>query len=136
LSIGSTSSTPYDRSIVRFPSTRIWYDPHLNTEKLEVNMFMFGLNVSIREKVRILMQKTLHDVIQKALIAEEEIIRGVQRKTPSKPIRKVSSGAQQHQTPARHMPIYHGFQRESTFTTPLRPAPQQWTPYRGPQHQQ
>jgi hypothetical protein len=31
------------------------YAPHLNTEKLKVNRFLFGLNVSIRAKVRILM---------------------------------------------------------------------------------
>jgi hypothetical protein len=45
------------------------YAPHLNTEKLKVNSFMFGLNVSIRAKVRILMPQTLHDVVQKAHIA-------------------------------------------------------------------
>jgi hypothetical protein len=49
----------------------------LNTEKLKVNRFLFGLNVSIHAKVRILMPQTLHDVIQKALIAEEELISGV-----------------------------------------------------------
>jgi hypothetical protein len=46
------------------------YALHLNTEKLKVNKFMFGLNGSIRAKVRILMPQTLHDVVQKALIAE------------------------------------------------------------------
>jgi hypothetical protein len=50
------------------------YAPHLNTEKLKVNRFMFGLNVNIHAKVRILMPQTLHDVVQKALIAEEELI--------------------------------------------------------------
>jgi hypothetical protein len=59
------------------------YAPHLNTEKLKVNTFMFGLNVNIRAKVRILMPQTLHDVVQKALIAEEELINGGQRRTPS-----------------------------------------------------
>jgi hypothetical protein len=49
------------------------YAPHLNTEKLKVNKFVFGLNFNIRVKVRILMPQTLHDVVQKALIAEEEI---------------------------------------------------------------
>jgi hypothetical protein len=52
------------------------YAPHLNTEKLKVNRFLFGLNVNIRAKVRILMPQTLHDVVQKALIAEEELISG------------------------------------------------------------
>jgi hypothetical protein len=31
----------------------LWYAPHLNTEKLKVNKFVFGLNVSIHAKVRI-----------------------------------------------------------------------------------
>jgi hypothetical protein len=31
------------------------YDPHLNTKKLKVNRFLFGLNVSIHVKVRIFM---------------------------------------------------------------------------------
>jgi hypothetical protein len=57
------------------------YAPHLNTEKLKVNKFVFGLNVNIRAKVRILMPQTLHDVVQKALIAEEELISGGQRRT-------------------------------------------------------
>jgi hypothetical protein len=69
------------------------YAPHLNTEKLKVNRFVFGLNGSIRAKVRILMPQTLHDVIQKALIAEEELISGGQRRTPVRPTGQVSSGA-------------------------------------------
>jgi hypothetical protein len=79
---------------------------------------VFGLNVNIRAKVRILMPQTLHDVVQKALIAEEELISGGQSRTPARPVGQVSSGVQQHQTPARHSPGYHGFQRGSTFTTP------------------
>jgi hypothetical protein len=39
------------------------YSPHLNTKKLKVKNFMFGLNVSIRAEVRILMPQTLHDVV-------------------------------------------------------------------------
>jgi hypothetical protein len=31
----------------------LWYALHLNTEKLKVNKFVFGLNDSLREKVRI-----------------------------------------------------------------------------------
>jgi hypothetical protein len=41
----------------------IWYALHLSTEKLKVNRFVFSLNDNIREKVRILMPQTLHDVI-------------------------------------------------------------------------
>ena len=100
------------------------YAPHLNTEKLKVNRFMFGLNDNLRAKVRILMPQTLHDAIQKALIAEEEIISGGQTRTPSRPTRQGSSGTPQHQTPVRHMPGYHGFQRGPIVATPRRPLPQ------------
>jgi hypothetical protein len=78
------------------------YAPHLNTEKLKVNRFVFGLNGSLRAKVRILMPQTLHDAVQKALIAEEELISGGQTRTPSRPAGQGSAGAPQHQTPARH----------------------------------
>jgi hypothetical protein len=108
------------------------YAPHLNTEKLKVNRFVFGLNDSLHAKVRILMPQTLHDVVQKALIAEEELISGGQTRTPVRPTGQGSSGTPQHQTPARHTLGYHGFQRGSTFTTPRRPSPQQRAPYRGP----
>ena len=91
------------------------YAPHLNTEKLKVNRFVFGLNGSVRAKVRILMPQTLHDAVQKALIAEEELISGGQTKTPAG---QGSSGAPQQQTSVRHTPGYRGFQRGSTFATP------------------
>jgi hypothetical protein len=80
------------------------YAPHLNTEKLKVNRFVFGLNGSLRAKVRILMPQTLHDVVQKALIAEEELISGGQTRTPVRPAGQGSSGTPQHQTPARRAP--------------------------------
>jgi hypothetical protein len=44
------------------------YAPRLNTEKLKVNRFVFGLNGILRAKVRILMPQTFHDVFQKGLI--------------------------------------------------------------------
>lgn len=72
-----------------------WYASHLNTEKLKVNRFMFGLNGSLRAKVRILVPQTLHDAVQKALIAEEEIISGGQTRTPARPAGQGSSGAPQ-----------------------------------------
>jgi hypothetical protein len=114
----------------------LWYALHLNTEKLKVNRFVFGLNGSLRAKVRILMPQTLHDVVQKDLIVEEEFISGGQTRTPARPAGQGSSGAMQHWTPARHMPGYCGFKRGSTYTTPRRPPPQQQTPYQGPPHQQ
>jgi hypothetical protein len=61
LSISSTSSMLCDRVAIRCLSMRpiLWsllqYALHLNTEKLKVNRFLFGLNVSIHAKVRILM---------------------------------------------------------------------------------
>jgi hypothetical protein len=76
------SSTHFDRAIVQCPNTRpilldlLWYASHLNTEKIKVNRFVVGLNVIIHAKVRIVLPQTLHDVIQKALIAEEELISG------------------------------------------------------------
>jgi hypothetical protein len=54
------------------------YAPHLNTEKLKVNKFVFGLNFNIHAKVRILMPQTLHNAVQKALIVEEEMNSGGQ----------------------------------------------------------
>jgi hypothetical protein len=61
------------------------YAPHLDTKKLKVNRFLFGLNVSLREKVRIMMPQTLHDVVQKALIVEKELVSGGQSRTPVRP---------------------------------------------------
>jgi hypothetical protein len=93
----------------------LWYAPHLNTEKLKVNGFVFGLNVKIHVEIRILMPQTLHDFIQKALIAEEELISRVQSRTLERPVGQVSSGVQQHQTPAGLSLGYPGFQRGSTL---------------------
>ena len=50
------------------------YAPHLKTEKLRVNKFVYGINFNIREKVRILMPCTFHGVVQKAIIDEEELM--------------------------------------------------------------
>jgi hypothetical protein len=96
----------------------LWYAPHLNTEKLKVNRFVFGLNGSLREKVRILMPQTLHDAIQNTLIAEEELINGGQTRTLARPTGQGSSGTPLHQAPTRRTLGYRGFQRGSTFTTP------------------
>jgi hypothetical protein len=52
------------------------YTPRLDTEKLKVNKFVFSLNFNIRSNVRILIPQTLHDVVLKALIDEEEINNG------------------------------------------------------------
>jgi hypothetical protein len=94
------------------------YAPHLNTEKLKVNKFVFGLNFNIRVKVRILMPQTLHDAVQKALIAEEEINNGGQGRTPSRPTGQMTSGAQQHQTPARQTSGHRDTSRGPMFMTP------------------
>jgi hypothetical protein len=60
------------------------YAPHLNTKKLKLNKFMFSLNVTICAKVGILMPNTLHDVVQKALIEEEELISAGQKRNPAR----------------------------------------------------
>jgi len=70
------------------------YALHLNTKKLKFNKFLFGLNVRVFPKVRILMPQTLHDVVQKAFIVEEELINGGQRRTPARPAGQTSSGLQ------------------------------------------
>jgi len=79
----------------------IQYAPHLNTNKLKVNKFLFGLNVSICAKVRILMTQTLHVVVHKTLITKGELISGSQSRTPTRPAEHPSFGVKQHQTPAR-----------------------------------
>jgi hypothetical protein len=52
------------------------YDKHLNTKKIKVKKFVFILNIIIRAKKRIPMHQMLHDVVQKDIIFEEEIILG------------------------------------------------------------
>jgi hypothetical protein len=94
------------------------YAPHLNTEKLKVNKFVFSLNFNIHAKVRILMPQTLHDAVQKALIAEEELNSGGQGRTPSRPTGQMTSGAQQHQTPARQTSGHRDTPRGPMFSTP------------------
>ena len=74
----------------------LWYAPHLNTKKIKVNRFMFGLNDNLHAKVRILMPQNLHDVVQKALIAEEELISGGQIRTPVRLTGQGSSSTPQH----------------------------------------
>jgi hypothetical protein len=59
------------------------YAPHMNTEKLKVNKFVFGLNFKIHAKVMILMPQTLHDSIQEDFISEEELNSGGQGRNPS-----------------------------------------------------
>jgi hypothetical protein len=72
------------------------YAPHLNIEKFNFNKFVFGLNASICVKVRILMPQMLHDVFQKTLIVEEELINGGQSRTLARPMGQATYGVQQH----------------------------------------
>jgi hypothetical protein len=60
------------------------YDPHLNTNNLKVNKFLFGLNYNIHAKVRILMPQTFHDAIHKYFITKEYLNNGGQGRTPSR----------------------------------------------------
>jgi hypothetical protein len=108
------------------------YAPHLNTDKLKVNKFVFGLNFNIHAKVRILMPQTLHDVVQKALIVEEELNSGGQGRTPSRQIAQVPPGVQQHQTPFRQTYGHRDMPRGLVLSTSCRQNPQQRTPYRAP----
>jgi hypothetical protein len=94
------------------------YAPHLNIKKLKVNKFVFGLNFNIHAKVRILMPQTLHDEVQKALIDEEEMNNRGQGRNPSRQTGQTSSGAQQHQTPARQTSGHRDTPRGPMFMTP------------------
>jgi hypothetical protein len=87
---GGRTMPEYEARFMEF----LRYAPHLNTKKLKVNKFLLGLNDNIRARVRILMPQTQHDFIQKALIAEEELISGVHSWTPTRPTGQVSSGEQ------------------------------------------
>jgi hypothetical protein len=60
------------------------YAPNLNAMNLKVKHFVFRLNFNIRVKVRILMPRTLHDVVQKTLIDKEEMNSGGQGRTPAR----------------------------------------------------
>jgi hypothetical protein len=81
-SVSSMISAPCDMAVVWCPNTRpvlleiLRYDTHLNTNKLKVNKFVVGLNVKIHAKVRIMLPQTLHDTVQKALIAKENLTSG------------------------------------------------------------
>jgi hypothetical protein len=46
------------------------YALYMNTEKLKVNKFVFGLKYNIRAKVRILIPQTFHDAVQKYSITK------------------------------------------------------------------
>jgi len=50
------------------------YDTHLNTEALKVNKFLYGLNPIIKEKVCILRPTMLNEVVQQAIIVDEELL--------------------------------------------------------------
>jgi hypothetical protein len=94
------------------------YAPHLNSKKLKVKKFVFGLNFNIRLKVRILMQDTLHDTVHKGLIVEEDLTSGGKGRTPARPTRQKMTSVQKHQTPTRHTSGYREMSRGSTFMTP------------------
>jgi hypothetical protein len=117
------SSTPYDRVVVRCPSMRLdsWSFLgmlHTSTQRSKVNKFLFGLNFNIHTKVTILIPQMLHNPVQKALIAKEELTNGGQGRTPAILTRKTKSGVQQHQTLSRNKLEYQDTSRGPTFTTP------------------
>jgi hypothetical protein len=95
------NSTLYDRVIHTIPEYEaifmelLRYAPHLNTEKLKVNKFVFGLNYNIRAKVRIMMPQTLHDAVHKYFITEEELNNGGQGRNPSRQTRQTPHRASQ-----------------------------------------
>jgi hypothetical protein len=54
------------------------YAPHLNIEKLQVKIFVYGINYSIKSKVWILIPHTLHEEVQRDIIVKEELVGGGQ----------------------------------------------------------
>jgi len=112
----------YDRVVIQCKSMRpyLWSGLgmlHINTEKIKVNKFVFSLNFN-SVKVRILMPQTLHNVVQKDLIAEEELNNGGQGRTPARPIGQTTSGVQHHQTPTRQASGHQDTSRGPMFMTP------------------
>jgi hypothetical protein len=96
------------------------YDLHLNTEKLKLNNFVFGLNYNICVKVRILMPNTLHDAVHKYFITEEELNSGGQGRNPSRKIRHTPLRASQQQTPIRQTSRHRDTPIGPVFSTPCR----------------
>jgi len=94
------------------------YAPLMNMEKLKINKIVFGINFNIRAKVRILMPQTLHDVVHKALIAEEELNNGVEGNTPFRPTRNTTSWVQHYQEPVRPNSRHRYTSRGTMFMTP------------------
>ena len=112
------------------------YAPHLSTEKLRVNKFVCGLNFNIREKVRILMPRTLHEAVQKAIIAEEEFVGGGQSRPPRSSGAVVQKPGVQSASASRP-----ATERQNSFKSPTagsqRHAPGgQRPPYRPPMQSQ
>jgi hypothetical protein len=60
------------------------YALHINTEKIKMNKFVFGLKYNIHVKVRILMPHTFHDAVQKDFITKEELNSVGHSRNPSK----------------------------------------------------
>jgi hypothetical protein len=69
------------------------YATHPNMKNLKVNTFLFGLKFNIHAKLRILITQTLHNVVHKALIYEEELNIGGQGMNPSRPNLHMTSRA-------------------------------------------
>ncbi len=107
------------------------YASYLNTEKLKVNKFLYGLNAIIKEKVRILVPKTLHEVVQRAVIVEEELVeRGeikVSMRPPkppdnhyhSKPSHRINHKSDTRSVSSKH----HGTIRGKTLNTQRNVVP-------------
>jgi hypothetical protein len=93
------------------------YVSHLNTEKLKVNRFFFGLNYNIRAKVRILMPQNFHDAVHKYFIVEEELNSGGQSRIYSRQTGQTPHRVPQQQTPVRQTSRHCDTLRESIFST-------------------
>eukprot|EP00253_Pinus_taeda_P027545 PITA_27545 len=116
---GSRSLPEYEACFMEL----LRYAPLLNTEKLKVNKFVYGLNVNIQTKVRILMPRTLHEAIQREIIAEEEI----RSNEHSKSTRPMGSGV-----PGRNNMERRNVQGGPTLNHQRWSGRNQRTPYRHP----
>jgi hypothetical protein len=96
------------------------YAPHLNTKKLKVNKFLFGLNYNIHAKVRILMPQNLHDAVHKYFIAEEELNSAGQGRTPSRKTGQMQLRASQQHASVRQTSGHCDTPRGPVFFAPRR----------------
>jgi len=89
----------------------------LNIDNLKVNKFIYGLHPHIKEKVHILMPKTLHRAMQRAIILEEELLGNVEDKNVRNPLKLFVPFF--HDKPSHGR--VHGINSKSSFPRVVKP---------------